>query len=66
MMWDEDYRGYRLAQLLSELLGGDKLISFTLHWRAEGQPRKTTCPLAPSSIDKSKMEASPLTFSQLT
>lgn len=26
------YLGYRLAQILSEVFGGERLISYTLHW----------------------------------
>jgi hypothetical protein len=65
MILDGDYRGYRVAQLLSELLGGAELISFTLHWAEEGQPRETTCPMTPSSVDPAEREASPLTLSRV-
>ncbi|NJK61358.1 MAG: hypothetical protein HC921_00495 [Synechococcaceae cyanobacterium SM2_3_1] len=56
IMWDGDYRGYRVAQLLSELLGGEELISFTLHWTEEGQAQKATCPMTLSNTDRPQLE----------
>lgn len=64
-MWDGDYRGYRVAQLLSELLGGEELISFTLHWTQEGQSQTATCPAALPSPDRPQKETRMLALSRV-
>ncbi|NJK63748.1 MAG: hypothetical protein HC921_14610 [Synechococcaceae cyanobacterium SM2_3_1] len=65
MILDADYRGYRIAQMLSELLGGEALISYTLHWDEDGRPRKATCRVASNTSPTPCLETHVLTLPEV-
>ncbi|NJK64884.1 MAG: hypothetical protein HC921_21240 [Synechococcaceae cyanobacterium SM2_3_1] len=43
MLLSGDYRVYRLAQILSELVGGDELVGYSIHWAEGGQDQQISC-----------------------